>query len=89
MGFVLLKIIQESGPMGKYIKRKNLTPTQYKMANKTMVMILTLCYLLFITVENARLAERPHGLFRMIIYAVFIVLNVVVVKIKGDKRLQC
>lgn len=72
--------------MGKYIKRKNLTPTQYKMANKTMVMILTLCYLLFIMVENARLAERPHGLFRMIIYAVFIVLNVVMVKIKGDKK---
>ena len=72
--------------MGKFIKRKNLTPTQYRMANKTMVTILTLCYLLFILVENARLAERPHGLFRIIIYGVFMAINVIMVKVKGEKK---
>lgn len=72
--------------MGKYIKRKNLTPEQYKMANKTMVTILTICYILFIMVERARVAERPHGYFRMIIYAAFIVGNLLFVKLKGTKK---
>ncbi len=72
--------------MGKYIKRKQLTPEQYKMANKTMSIILAICYLLYITVEYSNIAERPHGLFRIIIYAVITLGNIIMVKLKGDKK---
>ena len=40
--FLQFKERRES--MGKYIKRKNLTPEQYWMANKTMTIVLMVCY---------------------------------------------
>ena len=72
--------------MGKYIKRKNLTPEQYKMANKTMMTILLICYVVYIAVEYTNWGVPSHGMFRMIIYAVFAIGNGIVVKKKGDKK---
>ena len=72
--------------MEKYIKRKNLTPEQYRMANKTMATILLICYLVYIGVEYTNWGIPSHGMFRMIIYAVFAVGTVIVGKKKGDKK---
>ncbi len=72
--------------MGKYIKRKQLTPEQFKMANKTMSIILAVCYLLYITVESSKVAERPHSYFRIAIYVLITIGNIILVKLKGDKK---
>ena len=72
--------------MGKHVKRKKLTPEQFQMANKTMSVILAVCYALYMLVESARLAERPHGAFRMGIYAAITIGNLVITKLKGDKK---
>ena len=37
--------------MGRYIKRKKLTPEQYRIANKTMAIILMVCYIAYIATE--------------------------------------
>ena len=72
--------------MGKYIKRKQLTPEQYKMANKTMSIILAICYLLYITVESSKAAEHPHGYFRIGIYVAVIIGNGIMTKLKSGKK---
>ena len=72
--------------MKKYIKRKNLTLEQYRMANRTMATILLICYVVYIAVEYTNWGIPSHGMFRMIIYAVFAICNLVMVKKKGDKK---
>ena len=72
--------------MGKFIKRKNLTPAQYIMANKTMTTILLICYLVYIGVEYSNWGIPSHGMFRMIIYAAFAMGSLIMVKKKGDKK---
>ena len=72
--------------MGKIIKRKNLTPAQYIMANKTMATILIICYLVYIAVEYKSWGIPSHGMFRMIIYTVFAIGTLIMVKKKGDKK---
>ena len=71
----------------KYTKRKNLTPEQYKLANKTMYIILAVCYVIYALIEIMNLtAERKDGLFRIVIYLIFAIASEVMVKKKGDKR---
>ncbi len=70
----------------KYVKRKQLTPEQYRMANKTMVTILLICYLVYIAVEYTNWGVPSHGMFRMIIYAVFAIGDLIMVNKKGDKK---
>lgn len=72
--------------MGKNIKRKQLTPEQFRMANKTMSIILAICYLLYITVEASKVAERPHGYFRIAIYMAIIIGNGIMTKLKSEKK---
>ena len=72
--------------MEKYIKRKKLTPEQYRMANKTMVTILLVCYLVYIVVEYTNWGIPSHGMFRIIIDAVFGIANLILVAKKGDKK---
>ena len=66
-----------------YIKRKKLTPEQYKMANKTMYIILAVCYILYILIELMNAGERTHGYFRIIFYMIFAIASGIVVKKKG------
>ena len=70
----------------KYIKRKQLTPEQYIMANRTMATILLICYIVYIAVEYTNWGVPSHGMFRMIIYVVFIIGNGIMLKKKGDKK---
>lgn len=70
----------------KYVKRKKLTPEQYRMANKTMFAILCVCYLLYILVELMNADGAVHNYYRVLIYLVFITATAVVVKKKSDKK---
>jgi len=75
--------------MEKYIKRKTLTETQYKMANKTMALILTVCYITYIVTEitNANSGTgAPFWQFRCGVYALITVANIVVGKLKGHTK---
>lgn len=75
--------------MGKYVKRKQLTPGQYKRANGTMAIILAICYVVYIATEISNIAKgtgTSFGWFRCIVYAVFAIVTLLVGKIKGDKK---
>ena len=75
--------------MEKYIKRKQLTPMQYQMANKTMAIILAICYIAYIGTEYSNIMKgtaAPFGAVRCIIYVFFMISNFIVVKLKGDKK---
>ena len=75
--------------MGKFIKRKQLTPQQYLMANKTMSMILTICYIAYIGTEYSNITKgtaAPFGGFRCTIYLICMIANFLMCKFKGDKK---
>lgn len=75
--------------MGKYIKRKQLTPTQYLMANKTMAFILTVCYITYIITEvtNANSGMgAPFWQARCGIYGLILVSNIIMGKLKGHTK---
>lgn len=72
--------------MEKYIKRKNLTPQQYKRANRMMAIILVICYMANSLVEYVNLNGRTHGYIRIVIYLLFAIANLIVVKKQGDKK---
>lgn len=69
----------------KYIKRKDLTPEQYRMANKTMSVILAICYILYILVELMHI-NGVHGYIRIAVYLIFAIAGRIAVKKKGDQK---
>ena len=71
----------------KYVKRKNLSPEQYRRANQTMSVILTVCYLLYIVVEIMNASNgRIDGWFRVGIYLFFCISGKIMVKRKGERK---
>ena len=75
--------------MGKYIKRKQLTPLQYRMANKTMAIILAICYIAYIATEISNVNKGTGASFWQVrcgIYAVIAVANIIMGKLKGDTK---
>ena len=75
--------------MGKYIKRKQLTPEQYKMANKTMAIIMTVCYITYIVTEISNMTSgngAPFWQFRCGIYVVLGIVGLVLSKKKGTEK---
>ena len=75
--------------MEKYIKRKQLSPEQYRMANKTMAFILSICYITYIVTEisNANSGTgAPFWQFRCGVYAIIAISNIVIGKLKGDTK---
>ena len=64
----------------KYIKRKDLTPEQYKMANKAMFVILAVCYALYALIEIMSIGERKDGFFRIAFYLIIAVASGIIVK---------
>ena len=76
--------------MGKYVKRKNLTPEQYKRANKTMCIILTVCYVLYLIVELNNLSAHDDSkgftILRCVLYCITTVAMLVVNKFKGSEK---
>lgn len=76
--------------MGRYIKRKNLLPEQYKRANRTMCIILTVCYILYIIVElnNLRTQDsKGFTIFRCVLYLITIMAMQAINILKGNKKI--
>lgn len=72
--------------MGKFLKRKTLTESQYWMANKTMAFILTVCYLVYAVVEITNGHMNPFGLVRIAIYIIFSIGNFFMLKVNGRTK---
>lgn len=72
--------------MGKYIKRKNLTPEQYWMANKTMTIVLMVCYAIYAVVELSNHHLDLYGKVRIGMYLVFAVGNYYMLKVNGKTK---
>ena len=72
--------------MGKYVKRKNLTPDQYWMANKTMTVVLMICYIIYAVVELSNHHIDTFGKVRIGMYAVFAVGNYYMLKVNGKTK---
>lgn len=76
--------------MEKFIKRKQLTPEQYLMANRTMAVILAVCYILYVVVELVNRKDGGGEIFSLIRCAIYVILavgNTIMVKVKGDKKI--
>ena len=75
--------------MGKLIKRKQLTPEQYKMANGTMAVILSVCYVAYIVTEISNATSgfgAPFWQVRCGVYAIIGIVDLVLAKVKADKK---
>lgn len=72
--------------MGKLIKRKALTEQQYWMANKTMLIILMICYAIYSIVEIINNNAASFGMVRVAVYAIIGLSSLVMVKINGKKK---
>ncbi len=75
--------------MDKFIKRQSLNPEQYKRANRTMCLILAVCYLVYIIVEVMNISKfgMSAGLvIRCALYAMMIPVTIVVCKLMSAKK---
>jgi len=73
----------------KYVKRKQLTPEQYAMANKTMSVILAVCYLVYIATEYSNMNKGTAASFapvRCVIYGVISVATLIMGRVKAEKK---
>ena len=76
--------------MGKYVKKKALTPDQYKRANKAMFIILTVCYILYMLVETKNFSvegAKTFALVRCALYVIIVIAMVIARKLMGDKKI--
>ena len=74
----------------KILNRKELTPDQYKRANRTMSIILTISYLIYIAVEftNKSSASDNTAIYmRCGLYLTFLIATQVVGKVFGKRKL--
>lgn len=73
------------------MKKQNLTPEQYKRTNKTLFLILAVCYLIFAAVEMSNLSKGSSSatmaFVRCAVYVAVIAVNGVAVKLFGEKKL--
>ena len=72
------------------MKRQNLTPEQYSRANRTMSIILTICYIIYIIVELMKFSKigsiTTLSIVRCGVYALIMVATWIVVKILRTKK---
>ena len=76
--------------MGKFIKRKQLTPEQYQMANGTMAVILAVCYITYIVTEISNASSgtgAPFWQFRCGVYVVLGIVDLFLAKFKGSEKM--
>ena len=72
--------------MERLIKRKQLTPEQYWMANKTMAIILVICYLIYSGVEFTNGHTDMFGKVRIGLYVLFAIGNFFMLKVNGRTK---
>lgn len=76
--------------MGKFVKKKALTPEQYMRANKVMVIILTICYVLYMLVETKNFeveSGKAFAMERCALYVATIIAMFVLRARKGDRKI--
>lgn len=71
--------------MGKFVKRKNLSPEQYKMANGTMAIILAVCYIAYIAIEITN--KGPVYPVRCGVFAILAIVGLVLSKVKASSKI--
>ena len=72
--------------MERLIKRKNLTPEQYLVANRTMAIILTVCYLVYTVVEITNGHTDAFGIVRIGVYLICAFGNFFMLKVNGRTK---
>lgn len=70
--------------MGKFIKKKALTPEQYLRANRIMTTILIVCYFVYTMIEKSNGLE--DGTARCVLYIVSAVVSFILFKTLGRKK---
>lgn len=70
--------------MGKFVKRKKLTPEQYKMANGTMGVIMAVCYLTYIGTEASN--QAAFWPVRCGIFAILGIISIVLSRLKATSK---
>ncbi len=71
------------------MKRKNLTPEQYRRTNLVMTIILALCYVVYAGVDISNMMKSTvdaSGIIRCIFYMVMIVVTVLIYKFLGTQK---
>lgn len=72
------------------MKRQKLTPEQYLRSNKTMLIILAICYLIFTAVEISNIMKADSvatmAIVRCVIYIAMILVSAIIVKLLGTKK---
>ena len=73
-----------------FMKRQNLTPEQYKRSNKTLLIILAICYLIFCGVEISNIMKAGDvatmAIVRCVVYVAAIGVSALFVKLLGEKK---
>lgn len=75
--------------MDKLIKRHSLTPEQYKRANRTMCLILAICYLVYIIVEVINIGKLGMStglIIRCVLYAFSLLASVLIYKLHSTQK---
>ncbi len=72
------------------MKRQKLTPEQYARANKTMAIILTVCYIIYTVVEVMKFSKlesiQTMSIVRCAVYVAMIIATLIVAKVLRTKR---
>lgn len=72
------------------MKRQDITPEQYRRTNRTLLLILSVCYLIyaFIDISNVlKGADVTSACIRCAVYVAIIIVNAIVVKLMSRKKL--
>ena len=73
-----------------YMKRQKLTPEQYARTNKTMAIILTVCYIIYTVVEVMKFSKLESiptmSIVRCAVYVAMIIATLIVAKVLRTKR---
>ena len=70
--------------MGKFVKRKKISPEQFKMANGTMAIILAVCYIAYIAIEITN--KGPFYPVRCGVFAIVAIVGLVLSKVKATSK---
>lgn len=72
------------------MKRRDITPEQYSRTNKTLLLILTVCYLIYVAIDISNVlkgADAASAYVRCAVYVGIIIVNAIVVKAMSRKKL--
>lgn len=75
--------------MESFIKRQSLNPDQYRRANRTMCLILAICYLVYIIVEVINIGKfgMSNGLIiRCVFYGIMLLTSVIAYRVLATRK---